>query len=48
MLYHCQSSETKSAGTTQPLEEDERYGARIVEIYQCTICRKVTRFPRYK
>ncbi|KAI7848221.1 hypothetical protein BDC45DRAFT_561817 [Circinella umbellata] len=44
---YCASTETKSAGTTPPSEEDKHYGARIVEVYECTICTKITRFPRY-
>ncbi|KAI9267902.1 hypothetical protein BDA99DRAFT_504305 [Phascolomyces articulosus] len=44
---YCGSSETESRGNVKPSEEDKQYGARIVEIYQCTVCSKCTRFPRY-
>ncbi|ORY91045.1 hypothetical protein BCR43DRAFT_498404 [Syncephalastrum racemosum] len=43
----CGASETQSAGTADPSEDDRRWGARIVELYKCTKCRKVTRFARY-
>ncbi|KAI8085906.1 uncharacterized protein B0P05DRAFT_26758 [Gilbertella persicaria] len=44
---YCSSTQTKSNGLTQPSQEDLRYGAHVVETYQCLSCHQITRFPRY-
>ena len=42
----CQS-DTQSIGHAQPTAEERQGRAGIVELYRCTRCSAVTRFPRY-
>ena len=45
---NCKSSEhMKLVGRANPNEEEDRYGAKMVELWQCTVCHQSTRFPRY-
>uniref|UniRef100_A0A6B2KXB5 PUL domain-containing protein n=1 Tax=Arcella intermedia TaxID=1963864 RepID=A0A6B2KXB5_9EUKA len=45
----CQFCKKKcnSYGSGTPTAEDLSYGASRVEVYQCTVCSQLTRFPRY-
>lgn len=38
---------TENRGTAPPNDEDRRYGASVVEMYECPRCRLTMRFPRY-
>ncbi|KAM7278541.1 hypothetical protein ACFE04_005675 [Oxalis oulophora] len=38
---------TVGQGMGAPLPSESKYGANRVEIYRCTVCSVVTRFPRY-
>jgi hypothetical protein len=38
---------TKAVGRTEPVGEEKGNLAFIVELYQCTFCNAMTRFPRY-
>ncbi|KAI8340153.1 hypothetical protein BC941DRAFT_419556 [Chlamydoabsidia padenii] len=38
---------TKQIGQAQTNAEDRRYGAGVVELYQCPQCHSTLRFPRY-
>ncbi|KAK2365174.1 DNA repair protein Rad4 family [Trifolium repens] len=40
-------NETVGQGMTAPLPSETLYGASRVEQYRCTVCSKLTRFPRY-
>ncbi|XP_058738639.1 peptide-N(4)-(N-acetyl-beta-glucosaminyl)asparagine amidase [Vicia villosa] len=44
---HGCGNETVGQGMTAPLPSETLYGASRVEIYRCTVCSKMTRFPRY-
>ncbi|KAG1139223.1 hypothetical protein G6F38_009988 [Rhizopus arrhizus] len=44
---YCSNAQTQSIGLGTPNAEDLKYGAHTIELYQCTTCRQVTRFPRY-
>ncbi|KAL1915148.1 uncharacterized protein VTP21DRAFT_7629 [Calcarisporiella thermophila] len=39
---------TRSLGNTEPTDEELRYEAYNVELYECTSCGQVNRFPRYE
>lgn len=41
------AGETKLIGGAHPNQEEHRYHAGTVEVYSCTVCSTVTRFPRY-
>ncbi|KAJ4455294.1 putative Protein png1 [Paratrimastix pyriformis] len=43
---HCGAS-TKRLGADRPTADEQRYGAGITELYQCSTCALITRFPRY-
>ncbi|XP_057439470.1 peptide-N(4)-(N-acetyl-beta-glucosaminyl)asparagine amidase [Lotus japonicus] len=45
----CQDcgNQTVAQGMTAPLPSETRYGASRVELYRCTSCSNLTRFPRY-
>eukprot|EP01080_Neovahlkampfia_damariscottae_P001488 gene1488-12105_t len=43
---HCQSP-TKCIGMSQPTEEEKQGLAGQVEVFECSSCKKLTRFPRY-
>ncbi|XP_033102085.1 peptide-N(4)-(N-acetyl-beta-glucosaminyl)asparagine amidase-like [Anneissia japonica] len=43
---NCQAS-TQAAGGQVPTSEDLMWGAQTVEVYRCTVCTAITRFPRY-
>ena len=43
----CGSNETKPIQHTSPTSEEMKWGARVVEMYICTLCGGQTRFPRY-
>jgi peptide-N4-(N-acetyl-beta-glucosaminyl)asparagine amidase len=38
---------TQGIGMGQPTQEEVKYGGHRVELYRCTTCSHVTRFPRY-
>lgn len=40
-------NDTVAQGMTAPLPSETLYGASRVEQYRCTVCSKLTRFPRY-
>nr|XP_027188488.1 peptide-N(4)-(N-acetyl-beta-glucosaminyl)asparagine amidase isoform X2 [Cicer arietinum] len=40
-------NETVGQGMTAPLPSETLYGASRVELYRCTVCSRLTRFPRY-
>ncbi|EGF81807.1 hypothetical protein BATDEDRAFT_86866 [Batrachochytrium dendrobatidis JAM81] len=42
----CQGK-TVGTGNATPTADDLKYGAKVVELYQCESCHKYTRFPRY-
>ncbi|KAI9485514.1 MAG: hypothetical protein EXX96DRAFT_545370 [Benjaminiella poitrasii] len=44
---YCHNTQTRPIGTVQPNGEDIRYGAHVVEAYECPSCHHITRFPRY-
>ncbi|KAI7902788.1 uncharacterized protein BX663DRAFT_552182 [Cokeromyces recurvatus] len=44
---YCHNTQTKPIGTAQPNQEELRYEAHIVEVYECSSCHNITRFPRY-
>ncbi|XP_061340394.1 peptide-N(4)-(N-acetyl-beta-glucosaminyl)asparagine amidase [Gastrolobium bilobum] len=44
---HDCGNETKNQGMTAALPSETLYGASRVELYRCTFCSKLTRFPRY-
>jgi len=45
---HCGHSQTKAIGRSGPNTAQEREGlASVVEVYQCSSCQQMTRFPRY-
>ncbi|XP_027350294.1 peptide-N(4)-(N-acetyl-beta-glucosaminyl)asparagine amidase isoform X2 [Abrus precatorius] len=44
---HDCGNETVGQGMTAPLPSETLYGASRVEVYRCTFCSKLTRFPRY-
>ena len=39
--------ETQNVGMTAATDEELMWGASRVENYQCTVCQRYTRFPRY-
>jgi peptide-N4-(N-acetyl-beta-glucosaminyl)asparagine amidase len=41
-------TQTQSVGVGAPTADDLKYGAHTIELYQCSSCRHITRFPRYK
>jgi hypothetical protein len=44
----CQSPATQGIqGGNQPTDEERKYLANNTEVYICTICSAITRFPRY-
>jgi hypothetical protein len=44
----CQSTATQGIqGGNQPTDEERRYLANSTEVYMCTVCSAITRFPRY-
>ncbi|KAI9303622.1 hypothetical protein BJ944DRAFT_165103, partial [Cunninghamella echinulata] len=43
----CGSTVTTFKGNAQPNQEDLLHQARVIEVYQCTICHNYSRFPRY-
>ncbi|CEP07579.1 hypothetical protein [Parasitella parasitica] len=44
---YCQNTQTQGINHLQPTQEDLRFGARVVEGYECPSCGQLTRFPRY-
>ncbi|KAL3030533.1 hypothetical protein AAZX31_03G225800 [Glycine max] len=40
-------NETVGQGMAPPLPSETLYGASRVELYRCTVCSQLTRFPRY-
>eukprot|EP00898_Chlorokybus_atmophyticus_P005249 jgi/Chlat1/5725/Chrsp38S05528 len=44
---HVCSGPTVATGMGSPSEDDLRYGASRVELYRCSACGRITRFPRY-
>lgn len=44
---HCGATDTKSVGGDKPTRVEQHHGAGSVEVYQCTVCGGMTRFPRY-
>ncbi|KAK7332877.1 hypothetical protein VNO80_29633 [Phaseolus coccineus] len=44
---HDCGKETVAQGMTAALPSETLYGASRVELYRCTFCSKLTRFPRY-
>jgi hypothetical protein len=44
---HSCKGKTKPAGRAEPVGEEKGNLAFIVELYQCTFCNAITRFPRY-
>lgn len=43
----CGSTNTQNAGATHPNATESAFLAGVVELYRCTSCSHVTRFPRY-
>lgn len=43
----CQCTEVQRKGTDFPLPEEAKWQTRNVELYTCTLCDTVVRFPRY-
>uniref|UniRef100_A0A0R0KPD6 Transglutaminase-like domain-containing protein n=1 Tax=Glycine max TaxID=3847 RepID=A0A0R0KPD6_SOYBN len=44
---HDCGNETVGQGMAPPLPSETLYGASRVELYRCTVCSQLTRFPRY-
>lgn len=44
---YCNSTNTVGIKAGHPTQEDLMYGASRIEQYQCTVCSRVSRFPRY-
>lgn len=43
----CKSPATQGIQGNQPTEEERRFLASNTEVYICTVCSAITRFPRY-
>ncbi|PRP84896.1 hypothetical protein PROFUN_07550 [Planoprotostelium fungivorum] len=39
--------ETKGIGGAQPDRQEAMHQAHVVEVYRCTVCNSITRYPRY-
>ena len=44
---HCGSTNTTNAGGDRANAAEKAYGAGVVELYKCSECSKMTRFPRF-
>jgi Transglutaminase-like superfamily len=40
-------AETVGKGRGEPSPQERKYFASVIELYECKVCRSITRFPRY-